>query len=218
MFRKYVPVVGMPVLAASAFFWAAGLANAWPLGSPVYYHGPADPYPPSAYGYNLDDLHPGYYGGGRYREYYNFGRGYGLANFPDSLPRYPYADPYGDRVRHVWTSPPAAAAVDPSVVPALPREPVVYLEVQVPADAEIRLDGTTTKQTGTTRLFVSPPLKAGEEYTYEVRVRWTNNGRAVEQVRQVAVHAGDRLRLTFPTTPEPEVLPAPSAVSSEAGK
>ncbi|HEV3255482.1 MAG TPA: TIGR03000 domain-containing protein [Gemmataceae bacterium] len=219
MFRKYVPFLGMPVLASCAFFWAADSASAWPLGSPVYYHGPADPYPPSVYGYNLDDLHPGYYGGGRYREYYNYGRGYGLANFPDSLPASPYVYPYGDRARLRWThSPSPAAPVDPSAVPTPAREPVAYLEVQVPADAQIWLEGAKTKQTGTSRLFVSPSLNAGEEYTYEVRVRWTQDGREVEQVQQVAVHAGDRLHLTFPATPKPEPLPAPSADPSESGQ
>jgi len=212
MFRKYVPLLGMPVLAASAFFWAAGPAGAWPLGSPVYHYGPADPYPPSVYGYNLDDLHPGYYGGGHYREYYNFGRGYGLANFPDPLPASPYIYPYGDRARIMWGYPsaPSVTAFEPPTAPTTPPEPVAYLEVQVPNGAQIWLEGSKTKQTGTTRLFVSPPLNAGEEYTYEVRARWTQDGREVEQTQRVAVHAGDRLHLTFPATPKPELLPAPA--------
>src|SRR5438046_10459097 len=42
-----------------------------------YAYGPAPGYrlPPSAYGYPLDDYAGGYYGGGRYREYYAYGRG-----------------------------------------------------------------------------------------------------------------------------------------------
>src|SRR5262245_29678872 len=52
-------------------------------------------FPPSYYGYNLDDTNPGYYGGSRYREYYSYGRGYGLANYPGPVPgpmyRYEYS-------------------------------------------------------------------------------------------------------------------------------
>src|SRR5262249_61454712 len=35
---------------------------------------------PSYYGYPLDDTTAGYYGGGRYREYYSYGRRFGWAN------------------------------------------------------------------------------------------------------------------------------------------
>ena len=52
--------------------------SAWELGGPLY----TNRIPPaSLYGYNLDDPSPGYYGGGRYREYYSYGRGAGLALF-----------------------------------------------------------------------------------------------------------------------------------------
>src|SRR5207245_605436 len=117
---------------------------------------------------------------------------------------------YGDRARIQWGYPsaPSVTAFEPPTVPT-PREPVAYLEVQVPDGAQIWLEGAKTKQTGTTRLFVSPALNPGEEYTYEVRARWTRDGREVEQTQQVAVHAGDRLHLAFPATPTPELLPAP---------
>src|SRR5262249_37440338 len=76
-------------LAVVSSILSAAPALAWDLGGPLYQRGyPKDP-PASIFGYNLDDPHPGYYGGGRYREYFSYGRGYGLANFPGPLPNYP---------------------------------------------------------------------------------------------------------------------------------
>jgi uncharacterized protein (TIGR03000 family) len=177
-----------PALALAALLLAAA-----PLPA-------GDPFPASYYGYNLDDPHPGYYGGGRYREYYNYGRGYGLANFPMPLPGDPYLFPfhtYYRRVHPVLPPPDALVAISDSTV---------VVEVRVPADAEVWFDGAKTQQTGPTRTFVSPPLTPGTDYSYTVRVRWNDAGRAKEEAREVEVHAGDRIRVEFP---EPEALPKP---------
>ena len=92
----------------------------------------------------------------------------------------------------------AAAAADASV----------YLSVRVPADAEIWVDGVATRQTGTSRKFVSPPLSAGQEYTYELTARWTENGREVVQTRRIDVTAGDRKSVDF-TQPDAETIAPP---------
>jgi uncharacterized protein (TIGR03000 family) len=70
----------------------------------------------------------------------------------------------------------------------------------VPANAKVWFDGATTVQTGDHRRFVSLPLRPGNEYAYEVLVKWTQDGREVTQNRRIAVHAGDVLNLTFPET------------------
>src|SRR5436853_6606865 len=76
-------------LAASVLL-TAGTARAWdfPYPSPSNYRdvGPRA-FSPGYYGYDLDDRHPGYYGGGRYREYYSYGRTYG---YPGLGLYYPY--------------------------------------------------------------------------------------------------------------------------------
>jgi uncharacterized protein (TIGR03000 family) len=73
-----------------------------------------------------------------------------------------------------------------------------FLEIQVPADAEIWLDGYKATQVGTVRKFSTPALKPGVPFAYDVRVRWTENGSPVEETRKVVVQAGERTRVEFP--------------------
>jgi uncharacterized protein (TIGR03000 family) len=192
-----------PALAALALLAAAAPAVAWPLGSPLYTN--RYPVPPSAYGYYLDETNPTYFGGARYREFYGYGRGYGLANFPDSLPNFPPPPPL-----RLHRAPPAPPVLAPQV--AAPAAPVAFLLVEVPAAAEVWLEGQRMGQAGRIRLYVSPPLTPGARYAYEVRARWTDGGREVEQVREVVVHAGDRVVVAFPRPSEAEDLPAPRAL------
>jgi len=163
--------------------------------------------PASNYGYNLDAPHPGYYGGGDYREYYAFGRGTGVANFPGPLPGPDYYWDWTSPWRHEWVlrpprpAPQEIAADDPAplTVSAVPRdEPIARFTVEVPADAEVYLEGIKTRQTGTNRVFVSPRLTPGKQYVYEVRARWMANGNPVEQTKSLMLTAGQRLTVHFP--------------------
>jgi uncharacterized protein (TIGR03000 family) len=61
----------------------------------------------------------------------------------------------------------------------------------LPEDALIWFQDQPTKQAGTLRQFVSPPLTVGKSYTYTVRVEWPEDGRWVSQVHTFPVHAGD---------------------------
>ena len=88
-------------------------------------------------------------------------------------------------------------AYDPQGQPA--QADAVTIQMHVPSDARVWIDGDATSQTGAAREFVSPPLTPGREYTYHVRVQWEENGKAVESTRPVAVHAGDRINLNFGT-------------------
>jgi uncharacterized protein (TIGR03000 family) len=174
------------------------------------------PYPPSYYGYNLDEPHPGYYGGGRYREYYSYGRGYGLANYPP-----PYTGPlwwpnpggFPRRPPAVYPLPLPADSL--SLLPLRPVDTAAHLIMQVPDEAEVWLEGAKTQQTGTTRRFVSPPLVPGTEYTYEVRARWTVDGRAVERTKTVVVHAREQVNIDLLTSPDLEILPKPKPLQPE---
>jgi uncharacterized protein (TIGR03000 family) len=71
------------------------------------------------------------------------------------------------------------------------------IDVQVPANAQIWFDGESTSQTGTERAFRSPPLEQGQNYSYEVKARWTEDGKDIERTRKVRVRAGERVNVNF---------------------
>jgi uncharacterized protein (TIGR03000 family) len=87
-------------------------------------------------------------------------------------------------------------ADEPQQQPPAGRAPA-EITVVVPADAEIFFDGAPTTSRGTRRAFVSPPLEPGRDYHYDVLVRWKVDGKAVEEMRRVAVRAGGKTEVAF---------------------
>jgi uncharacterized protein (TIGR03000 family) len=71
------------------------------------------------------------------------------------------------------------------------------VNVQVPPDAEIWFEGEKTSQTGASRLFRSPPLETGQNYSYDVKARWMENGKPIEQTRTARVRAGEMAQVNF---------------------
>src|SRR5262249_40238954 len=69
-------------------------------------------------------------------------------------------------------------------------------------------------QKGSSRLFISPAITPGVRYTYEIRGKWLENGREVNQTRKVEVRAGDRLFVDL-TRPATEMMPIESAPARE---
>ena len=191
---------GMHALASLIF--TAGPAFAWPLGEPTVNNERYFP-PPSVYGYNLQDRAPTYYGGSNYREYYNFGRGFGFADFPGMI--YPHVNPI---VRNRCL-PPKPVLPPNFYVPTSHLFPEARFEVHVPGDADVWLEGKKTEQTGEVRNFISPPLTPGDSYLYTIRARWQEGGKDVEQVQRLVVHPGSKLNVRFPMPAGPEPLPAP---------
>jgi uncharacterized protein (TIGR03000 family) len=90
----------------------------------------------------------------------------------------------------------------------VPADLSAHLNVRVPADAEFWVDGTQTKQSGSLRQFVSPPLEAGQDYSYELKARWVENGREVVQTRRIPVFSGLWRTIDF-TQPEAESIAPP---------
>jgi uncharacterized protein (TIGR03000 family) len=78
-----------------------------------------------------------------------------------------------------------------------PGSSAVLLNVRVPANAEVLVDGQRTTQTGQSRQFVSPPLAPGFEYTYTVEARWQENGQPVTKTRRVSVRPGRETIVDF---------------------
>lgn len=200
MFRKGVLSLPAPALAGFTFVLTALPASGWELGGPLYTRNSHDPYSPSQYGYNLDEQHPGYYGGGRYREYYNFGRGFGWAEYPGRIPEPYYWRPYHGYHPPVTDFPAAPAALVPVGPPPLTTVPThcAHLEIRVPDAAEVYIEGKKTAQNGAVRTFDSPALEPGEKYVYRIRAKWQGD----EQTQEVNVRAGERVVVQFPTGPE----------------
>jgi uncharacterized protein (TIGR03000 family) len=83
-------------------------------------------------------------------------------------------------------------------VPTVPGVGCASIEVAVPADAEVWVDDHKTAQTGPTRQFETPTIPPGEVFQYELRARWQQDGRTVEQSRTLFVIAGGSARVVFP--------------------
>jgi uncharacterized protein (TIGR03000 family) len=80
----------------------------------------------------------------------------------------------------------------------------VLLNVQVPADAKVWIEGQETKQTGPSRQFVTPTLTQGQQYTYEVKAQWNEGSQKITRTRRVPVQAGQgvTINLLQPTQEE----------------
>ena len=127
-------------------------------------------------------------------------------SFPSGWGYYPYAyrAALARRAYHVRPALAAAPAEEVELAPVPPDARCALVEVRVPAGAALWFDGEKTGQTGPARLFWSPPLELGKVCHYQVRARWSQEGRTVEQAQTVAVAAGTRARVVFPAAPEKE--------------
>jgi uncharacterized protein (TIGR03000 family) len=72
------------------------------------------------------------------------------------------------------------------------------LNLLVPIDAQVWIEGSPTSLAGWQRRFVSPPLEPGRNYTYDIQVSWVHGGREVTRNRHITVHAGEVIDLTIP--------------------
>ena len=141
------------------------------------------------YGYGLGfGYYPGFYGG------YDGGGGVYL----DLTPGYGYPGvalgDYSPPIRYYYDPP---AYPQPAVNPPSGGDNSATVEVVVPANAQVWFDGEPTKQGGERRLFSSPPLDPEKVYHYEVRARWTEGERVVDQTRRVEVRGGKRTGVDF---------------------
>jgi len=72
------------------------------------------------------------------------------------------------------------------------------IRVTVPAAAKMWIDDKTTTQTGSERLFESPPLTPGADYSYDIKAQWRDqDGKEVTQTRRVNVSANASIRVDF---------------------
>jgi uncharacterized protein (TIGR03000 family) len=163
-----------------------GLGASW-WGSPAVF-GPYSPW----------DFGPYYWPTPYYNQYdVPYGSPYWFDGFsPDALGWSDISDHFAPNYAVLYAEP--AIAVSQSEA----GDSAVRLDVIVPDTAEVRIEGALTKQTGGVRKFVSPPLSPGSKYAYEVRARWSQDGRTVDRVQQVVVRAGDLVRVDFIKPPD----------------
>jgi uncharacterized protein (TIGR03000 family) len=83
----------------------------------------------------------------------------------------------------------------------LPSEAPTQFEVRVPEGAELWVDGVKTSQSGTTRKLASPDLKPDQDYVYEMRAQWHEQGRLFTETHRVTFQAGDEVKVDFTARP-----------------
>ncbi|WP_417732494.1 TIGR03000 domain-containing protein [Rosistilla oblonga] len=89
------------------------------------------------------------------------------------------------------------------------------LTMEVPADADVYVNGTKTRSTGAHRQFVSRGLTPGYAYSYDVRIEHTVNGELVTESKVVRLHGGETRSLVYsaPAVEAPAYVAAPEAES-----
>jgi len=85
-----------------------------------------------------------------------------------------------------------------------------HVRIVVPADAQVWIEGEGTQQQGPERLFISPALQPGQNFTYTIRARWMDNGRPVEEVRTVPVRGNEWSVVDF-TRPPSDTATTPTS-------
>jgi uncharacterized protein (TIGR03000 family) len=126
---------------------------------------------------------------------YPYGVAPSLYNVPTSVAVSP--------MNYVAFYPPVYTTRAPVVAPVtglVPLDQEATVEVTVPADAVVLFDGHQTSQTGTNRLFATPPLAKGKSFYYLVEATFQQNGKSVTKSQRVQVYSGGRIPVVFPTT------------------
>lgn len=136
----------------------------------------------------------GYYGGGDYRRIYAYGRDYpfGWWGYPVPTLGYTYPPPVRERIIYYPAMPPADA----------PKPAPVTIDVKLPTEADLWIEGKKMKQSGELRTFVSPNLEPGQRFVYDFRIRFKENGRDTNKTRTVDVYAGQHVTVDFVNPPK----------------
>jgi uncharacterized protein (TIGR03000 family) len=181
-----------------------GLGLGYSPGSYGYYGSYGSPWTFSSYGYApsyWDSSYDPYWSPWTFASY-GYTSSYYPPSFWDYLPGYSFAylpSNYFD-YPYVGTNvvPDSGSKSYGASKPTTSDEGRVRIDVRLPqSDAQVWFQGNKTKQTGTERAFLSPPLSPGGEYVYEITARWMEKGKEVTQKRSVPVHPGERVKVDF---------------------
>jgi uncharacterized protein (TIGR03000 family) len=83
------------------------------------------------------------------------------------------------------------------VAPAQPTELRARLAITVPMRARVWIGDREIDANAKPLVVESPPLQAGQSYTFDVKVTWPENGKTEERTRAVTVGAGEQTSLTY---------------------
>jgi uncharacterized protein (TIGR03000 family) len=71
------------------------------------------------------------------------------------------------------------------------------LNVSVPAEAKVFVNGAATTSTGSDRQFISRGLNAGNRYSYEVKAEYVKDGKTVSETKSVTLGPGEMAGVAF---------------------
>jgi uncharacterized protein (TIGR03000 family) len=71
------------------------------------------------------------------------------------------------------------------------------LVVRLPADAQLFIDDNLMKSSSTQRTFVTPLLRPGQTYFYDLKAELVRDGKTVSQTRRVLLRPGDAIEASF---------------------
>ena len=69
------------------------------------------------------------------------------------------------------------------------------LVVSLPADATLTINGQATRATSAVRVFHSPSIQPGSDYSYTLKAEVTRDGKTESISRDVTVRAGEQTRV-----------------------
>ena len=214
MFRQHFIVSKAAALASALLVLASAPVMAAPGYAPGYFGSQHGGYFPGYYGgqHNFGGYYPGYFGG------YPAGNGRTTGYYPgyygDLHAESPYIAPLTPSARY-YSPPTVESSGGRSVLPEVREletlDPSVtdggaLITIHVPADAEVWFDGDLTKQRGDVREYKTGHLPVGQLYHSDIRARWKDSGRVVDQTRSVPASANRRTQVDF-TRPDPKTVP-----------
>lgn len=97
-------------------------------------------------------------------------------------------------------APADAAAPADGAAGLAPSDDAVALEVAVPTEARVFVNGHETTSTGAVRRFVSRGLEAGFTYSYEIRAEIERDGETLTETKVVKLTGGQSADLAFDFT------------------
>jgi uncharacterized protein (TIGR03000 family) len=97
---------------------------------------------------------------------------------------------------------PAAPAAEP--IKTSPKvgqiDAPATIVVTLPADAKLFVDGNATTSTSSRRVFQSPTLTVGKEFSYNLKAEFAVDGKTITATKKVTVSAGNESTVSFETT------------------
>jgi uncharacterized protein (TIGR03000 family) len=74
----------------------------------------------------------------------------------------------------------------------------VLIRLSLPsADAQVWFENAATQQRGFNRVYISPPIETGKNYTYNIKATWMENGHEVTREKKLQVYANQTAMANF---------------------